>query len=515
MNFQRRSFWSIIILFYFFTSLLLGADNIKPVSPKAAPEAKALLKFFYGISGNYMLTGQHNYPNAKSRNSEFAAKYIGKTPIVFSTDWGFAKEGDIDSYRARPAIVEEVKKQHRLGSIIMICWHAVPPTADEPITFRPQSDKNPPDSLASVQGRLLDQQFKEVLTPGTKLYRRWCAQVDTIASYLKQIQKAHIPILWRPYHEMNGDWFWWGGRHGEYGTATLYRQMFDRLTKYHKLNNLIWVWSVDRPVKPEMNFADYYPGNKYFDIVSLDVYRNDFKQSYYDSLVILAKEKPLILAEVGNPPSLEILKNQPRWSSYVIWSGMVRNTFKKQYKELATGEHMLGVEDTVYRKAIAQYRVVCGLPPLAIYETKPDSVKIDFSGEWVLNEETSVLDDFGASFIPYKLKITQKDNELAIQRTTILEYTDDRVTDDTTMVDGKEYKSEMWNFPRITKTRWSDKNDTLIIESKVVFNRGDQVSEMVSNEYWTLLEHGTVLSMKQFSNSPWGERKITMLFDKR
>lgn len=494
---------------------LRAEDTPKPVTPKASPEAKALLKFFYSISGTFTLTGQHNYPNVKSRNSEFAAQYTGKTPIIFSTDWGFAKEGDFDSYLARQDIVEEVKRQHRLGSIIAICWHAAPPTANEPVTFRSQSEKTAPDSLASVQGQLLDQQFGDVLTPGTKLYKRWCVQVDSIAFYLKQLREAHIPVLWRPYHEMNGKWFWWGGRRGEHGTAVLYRQIFDRLVNHHKLNNLIWVWSVDRPVKPEMRFSDYYPGTKYTDILSLDVYGRDFNQSYYDSLIVLAKGKPLVLAEVGNPPSLEIVKNQPKWSSYAIWTGMVRNTLKKQYKELVNDARFLNLEDTVYWKVIAPYRAACGLPPLPIYETKPESVKLDFSGEWVFNEETSLLDNFGVNNIPSKIKIMQKDNELTIQRTFILEYTDDKIIDDTLMLDGKEYKSEMWNFPRIVKARWSKKDDTLIIESKVFLTMGNQASEMVVNEYWTLQDHRTILSMKQLSSSPWGKRKITMIFDKK
>ena len=51
---------------------------------------------------------------------------------------------------------------------------------------------------------------------------------------------------------------------------------------------------------------------------------DDFNQSYYDSLVSLSQGKPLALAEVGNPPTLENLKNQPRWSFYSIWAGLVR-----------------------------------------------------------------------------------------------------------------------------------------------------------------------------------------------
>jgi mannan endo-1,4-beta-mannosidase len=222
MTFSRKTICLTLALVCLVASSLFSLDkNIKPVTPHASPEAQALLRFIYSISGQYTLTGQHNYPNTKSKNSHFAAAYIGKTPIVFSTDWGFAKDGDKDSYLARPDIVEEIKRQHHLGSIITICWHAVPPTADEPISFGMQAGGTAPDSLASVQGQILDQQFKDLLTPGSTIYKHWCAQVDSIALFLKKLQDAHVPVLWRPYHEMNGNWFWWGGRTGKYSTAAL------------------------------------------------------------------------------------------------------------------------------------------------------------------------------------------------------------------------------------------------------------------------------------------------------
>ena len=300
---MRRTVKKLLVLLLSFLPLCYAfAQNIKPVNKNSSPEAVALLKLLYDISGEYLLTGQHNFPKAQNRNTEFASKYIGKTPVVFSTDWGFAEENNYDSYLARPAIVKEAIRQHKLGSIITICWHAVPPTADEPVTFQPRPGADP-GKLESVQGKLTDQQFRDILTPGTALYRHWAQQVDTVAHYLKQLQEAHVPVLWRPYHEMNGDWFWWGGRTGEYSTRRLYRQLFDRMVHHHKLNNLVWVWSVDRPSTPARSFSNFYPGNEYLDVLSLDVYGSDFNQNYYDSLLALSKGKPVSLAEVGDPPT--------------------------------------------------------------------------------------------------------------------------------------------------------------------------------------------------------------------
>ena len=114
MIFKRRIFLLCLVLLCLGSSSLWGSDsNVKLVTPNASPEAQALLKFIYSISGDYTLTGQHNYPNTKSRNSQFAATYIGKAPVIFSTDWGFAKDGDKDSYLARPDIVFDLDVECR------------------------------------------------------------------------------------------------------------------------------------------------------------------------------------------------------------------------------------------------------------------------------------------------------------------------------------------------------------------------------------------------------------------
>jgi mannan endo-1,4-beta-mannosidase len=504
----RQNILLAILLTLSSLSLFGQNESIKPVSPNASPEAKALLQFIYSLSGKYTLSGQHNFPAAKDRNSQFAANYYGKTPVIWSTDFGFAKEGDKDSYLKRPAMVEEAIRQNKMGAIITLCWHAVPPTASEPVTFQPLPGVDP-NALASVQGRLTDQQFKDILTPGTALNKQWMAQVDTIANYLKQLQKAHVPLLWRPYHEMNGNWFWWGNRTGQYSTQALYRQIFDRLVNYHKLNNLIWVWSVDRPVKAGMEYSNFYPGNNYLDILALDVYGSDFKQGYYDQLLALSKGKPITLAEVGSPPSPEVMKSQPKWSYWVIWAGLVRNTSKKQYEALVNDQRLLGQDDPAYINAINPFRITLGLPLLSL--NKP----ADFSGEWVLNEDKSTLGNNGAGNLPYKLKISQDDNAIAAQKSFIEEWMDDRVTDEKMMLNGEESKSEFFGAPRITTAGLSADRDTLLIKSKVTFNRGGQTSQLNTTEVWSLQNRGRELSIVQTAVAPQGERKIVLIYERK
>ncbi len=503
-------FTGLLLLYSFATHA--QEKSIHPVTKNASPEARALLQFFYSISGQYILSGQHNYPNVKSRNTQFAADYIGKTPAIFSADWGFAEDGNSDSYLARQDIVNEAIRQHQLGSIITICWHAVPPTANEPVTFQPLPGSDS-TKLASVQGRLLDQQFKDVLTPGTALYKHWATQVDSIAVYLKQLQDARVPVIWRPYHEMNGDWFWWGGRQGEYSTARLYRQLFDRMVNHHHLNNLIWMWSVDRPSTPERKFSNFYPGNNFLDMLALDVYGSDFNQLYYDSLLALSKGKPIALGEVGNPPAPGILKLQPKWTYFVTWAGMVRNTLKSQYDVLKSDSRVLFMEDEAYRIVMSPYRKAAGLPALAM----PQKAPINFSGQWIFNEEKSELRNSGTGNLPVTLEVVQTENELNIKRTMVSEFSDNTVTDQQLTLDGKEkeYKAPFGNAPLMMKAQRSQNGDTLLVDSKMSFTNGGQTREFVTNEAWSLSADGRVLSIIQSSVGFWGKRFITMVFEKQ
>jgi mannan endo-1,4-beta-mannosidase len=489
---------------------LAWADGTaKPVTPNASPEAVALLQVLYDVSGRYILSGQHNYPNVKSRNSDFAAKFIGRTPVIWGTDWGHAKDGNTDSYLARPDIVQEAIRQNRLGSIVTLCWHAVPPTADEPITFQPLPGADP-KVLKSVQGKLLDEQFRDVLTPGTELYKKWCSQVDEIAVFLKQLQDARVPVLWRPYHEMNGDWFWWGNRTGQYSTIALYKQMFDRLVNHHHLNNLIWVWSVDRPSRPGMEHEKFFPGIDFVDVLALDVYGRDFAQSYYDSLVALSQGKPLALAEVGNPPTPDVLSQQPRWTYYMTWSGMVRNTSRQDYRALTADARVLWLEDPAYWDVTAAYRKASGLQLLHV-ERPP----ADFTGTWVLDEDKSEFGKFGSGMAPARLEVSRAGNVLTVRTTRELEYADPVVSDDRLVLDGNPVQSEVMHATRETTAKLSPDGSQLGVETVAALPFGDPAAKMTTKETWTIISGGRQLSIERSVASPRGIQDSTLVFDKR
>lgn len=279
-----------------------------PATPKASKEAKALLRYLYRISGNKILTGQHNAPlNGSNRLAGFH-KQTGEYPAVFGQDFGFSEPGSWDGINFRQNIVDEAIRRHQQGFINTIMWHAVAPTQDEPGDF-----KN------AVQAKLTDTQWLELTTQGTDLNERWKSQVDVIAWHLKQLQYADVPILWRPYHEMNGSWFWWGGRPGTDGYAKLWGMLFDRLVNFHKIDNLIWVWNANEVKENVPAYQYFYPGHEVVDVLATDVYTKRYDQDNYKQLLALAEGRPIALGEVGGFPTPETLALQREWVWFMSW----------------------------------------------------------------------------------------------------------------------------------------------------------------------------------------------------
>ncbi len=309
----------------------------EPVNHDATPAAKKLLAYLYSIRGRKTVSGLHIFTDADDRYiySDYVKALTGKSPELLGYDF-------IDYYNPGYAsqLVQEVYKKYLEGHIITLMWHEGRPLDNPPFDWK-----------SSIQGKLSDEQWKELITPGTALYKHWLADIDNIAAYLKALQDLGVPILWRPYHELNGVWFWWGNRKGPDGSEKLYRMMYDRYVNYFHLNNLIWVWGPnsprDLPNDEAYDYADFFPGLDYVDILATDVYHNDYKQSSYTQLLDLAKGKVIALSEVGEAPSPEILEEQPDWTYFMIWGDFVHtHNSLDQVKDLIDDPRVISHQDS-------------------------------------------------------------------------------------------------------------------------------------------------------------------------
>jgi hypothetical protein len=102
--------------------------SIPPVNKNASAEAKNLLSYLYSISGEYTLTGQHNFLGEMSIYTDSIYNLTGKYPAIWGCDFGFSDSThDIDNIKYRPLLVKEIKKQHERGSIITMTYHQANP----------------------------------------------------------------------------------------------------------------------------------------------------------------------------------------------------------------------------------------------------------------------------------------------------------------------------------------------------------------------------------------------------
>ena len=329
----------LIALGFFLGLSPTAAQSKAPVTPNPSPEAAALLQYLYRISGQHTLSGQHCPPLLGSTRLSVVHRNTGRYPALFGQDFGFSYPGYWDGINYRQQIVDEVIRRHQEGFMITLMWHAVRPTDDEPVTFM--------ESIRADGKRpgLTKKEWEDLVTPGTHLHERWKSQVDVIAWFLKQLRYAGVPILWRPYHEMNGGWFWWGKKKGENGYKKLYRNLFDRLVNFHGLNNLIWVYNANE-VKPGVDGYDkYYPGDDVVDVLATDVYTTGFNRKNYEKLLALANGKPIALGEVGDTPDVGTLKEQPAWAWFMRWEDDSEGKQRKVFRSLLESPQVLTLEE--------------------------------------------------------------------------------------------------------------------------------------------------------------------------
>ena len=153
-------------------------------------------------------------------------------------------------------------------------------------------------------------------------YKAMIADIDAIAVYLKQFQAANIPVIWRPLHEASGKWFWWGAK-GATPCKELWITMFDRLVNYHKIDNLIWVWTSDA----DDSASSWYPGDNYVDIIGMDIYAGENQHtSQYIAFNKVRKfsngKKIIALSECGSVPDPAVMKEYgDMWSWFMPWNG--------------------------------------------------------------------------------------------------------------------------------------------------------------------------------------------------
>lgn len=307
---------------------LAPATSVVPVNPNASAESKAVLQYFAALSNDQLpgvISGQlaggvkdipHEFLTSVAKLHDQTGKWVG----MITTEYEFGARATPDQLSTANQILIDYWQQ---GGLVSVGWAPVNPWTDQ--------GNWPFDFAVNANSKIED-----LLTPGSPVYEKWQASLARIADALTELRDAGVVVLWRPFYEMNGFWYWYGSlSHPDDPQlfVRLYRQVFDYLVKQRGLNNLLWVYGPshfasceDERCKP----VDWtYPGNDAVDIVGGTSYGDGMRVSDYATYVTF--EKPLILSEYSpeddgsefnNSLYAERLLNEyPRFASWTSWGG--------------------------------------------------------------------------------------------------------------------------------------------------------------------------------------------------
>ena len=284
---------------------------IRPVNPHATPEAEALLAYLYEIAGNGIITGQHTQTNPMEERAyihELTGRYpklqgfelLAYSPNINDADADEACLTEVDE--ARGTMDTAIRWAKDTGGIVSVCFHWFSPIGGR--------DK-------SFYAKNTDFDAAKILVEGTPEREAFYRDMDVIAAELRKFQEERIPVLWRPFHEADGDWFWWGAK-GDLVGRELYKLMFDYYVYEKHLDHLLWVWN--SPAR------DGYPGDAYLDVISRDIYAaphsvTDYRREYEELRAQTGCGKVAALAECGVIPDIELLAgSRVPWAYYMTWS---------------------------------------------------------------------------------------------------------------------------------------------------------------------------------------------------
>lgn len=293
--------------------LCAGIASAQTADPDATKGAKEVLNYIRHLSegkDRHVLSGQFLdfEPNATLAIPEAIHAASGKWPAFIGVDYINFKERRISSDVADKVALEYWK----LGGLVQIETHLTNPENTKDIGLNDKGVRLP-----------------DILKSGTPANIAWLKELDDVAAGLGRLQDEGVVVMWRPFHEMNGGWFWWGAKPPAEFKA-LWKQMFTYFTEVKHLHNLIWIYG------PNMgpDTAAYYPGDGFVDLVGVDAYTDFVDAKHilgFDAL--LKTDKPIGFSEYGphgasNPPgdfdftrfADGLAANFPQASFFMVWN---------------------------------------------------------------------------------------------------------------------------------------------------------------------------------------------------
>jgi len=295
--------YGLLIPAFLFT--FITASALEPANPKANAKARAILNYLQSLSARQdkrLVSGQFvGFGRGTTlRQLEQIHDQTGQWPALMGTDYADLPNGSITSQAPNQAAIQYWKA----GGLVTISTHL----------YNPANPKG-----GGLRDKGVD--LGTLLAPETDTHARWMQELDLLAAALQELKEAGMVVLWRPFHEMNGGWFWWGAKDPQ-TFIKVWRHMFDYFSKTKGLDNLLWVYSPNHGDKT----AAYYAGDRYVDLVGLDAYTDFVDTGHIKGYADVAKiEKPFGFTEYGPHGS----QNPPGDYDYLRFLGGVKKDFSR------------------------------------------------------------------------------------------------------------------------------------------------------------------------------------------
>ena len=292
-------------------ALLKPAENL--CDPQSLPAARALMAYLVEQYGRRTLSGSIEGPDV-----DYVREHTGQLPAIVASDLMDFTTASIRNMGVVPGATERMIARARQGHILSYSWHwRAPSGLRETTLVRPDGTREDIHWYMGFYTRATTFDLEAALAhPEGPDYALLMADIDMVAGELRKFAERGIPVLWRPLHEAEGRWFWWGAK-GPKPFVQLWRLLHDRLTRVQHLHNLIWVFT--GTANP-----DWYPGDDVVDIVGVDQYpadvRDPLSATWDDVQARFGARKLVALSEFGGVPDLAAARRLGvTWAYFASW----------------------------------------------------------------------------------------------------------------------------------------------------------------------------------------------------
>jgi len=267
---KALSLFLLVFTLLSYIGLWSQSNNLAPlVDKKATASAILLSKKLQAISKQGFAIGHQDassygigwkHKDHPDKIDSDVYRVLGDFPAVFGFDIGGIELDSPDNLDSVP--FDNMRKliidAHAKGGIITISWHA-----DNPLSGGDSWDKTPAVAQCLKGG---EERVK---------YELWVKRVANFLNAL-EYQGEKIPVVFRPFHEMNGAWFWWGDPNcTSKDYIRLWQDTVEQLRDVHQVHHLLYAYSPNK-LNPGDEYLKYYPGDDFVDIFGIDIYdRND------------------------------------------------------------------------------------------------------------------------------------------------------------------------------------------------------------------------------------------------